>query len=295
MNRTFSKSVILFVVVAALAALVVPAYAQQTQTRTITEDQINQTYWVTSNPRRAIDDLAVDLQPGQAVISATFTLRGQDPANTRTTMIPTLSNGRVIWEVSSVLVNGEPAPAAWVDQVNAAIASSWRVYVGQNRAEGRIVDVTLTDTELIYTFEGRGNGDLPGVIEDGSVSFTEDQINQSYRVTNNPRRTVDDIVVDLQPGQVVIDATITLRGQDPVATRTTMIPTISNGRVIWEVTSILANGEPASQDLIDQVNASIVSSWRVYIGQQRPEGWITAVTITDTDITYILENPRSGN
>jgi hypothetical protein len=35
---------------------------------------------------------------------------------------------------------------------NSAIASSWRVYVRQQIRPGRLTDVTITDTEIAYTY-----------------------------------------------------------------------------------------------------------------------------------------------
>jgi hypothetical protein len=121
-----------------------------------------------------------------------------------------------------------------------------------------------------------------------SRTFTEDQINDSYRV-NNPRRTaLGNVSVDLQAGQVVISATHTYR-RTSVDTITTTVPFIQDGRVYWEVVSIVTDdGQAASDDLVAQINASIMTSWRNYI-RGKVEGIMTAVTITDSDITFTAE------
>ncbi|MCA9908288.1 MAG: hypothetical protein KC519_06525 [Anaerolineae bacterium] len=117
-----------------------------------------------------------------------------------------------------------------------------------------------------------------------SYTWTEEQINEAYRVSNPWRRSVTDVYVDLQPGQVVISSTQTYR-RATYQVEAVYEPSISNGRIYWTLTSASANGEPASQDLINQVNASISSSWRNYVRKQAGTGRVQGITITDTDLT----------
>lgn len=137
---------------------------------------------------------------------------------------------------------------------------------------------------------------LPAAAQESkSKTWTEAQINASYRVTNPARRSISNIHVDLQPGQAVVTATYTRRGQSPVATSTTLVPYIDDGRIYWEVTSVLANGQPASDELIAQINLSIVSAWRNYIRRQAGTGHFTAVTITGGDLTVTYTPFASGS
>ena len=118
-----------------------------------------------------------------------------------------------------------------------------------------------------------------------TVTLTETDINNSYRVTNPARRSITNEHVDLQPGQVVITATFTAPKTSPIDVSVTLVPTVSNGRVTWTVLAASANGQPASADLLAQINASISSSWRNYWKNKHP-GYVTALTISDTDITW---------
>ena len=118
-----------------------------------------------------------------------------------------------------------------------------------------------------------------------TVTLTEAQINSSYRVTNPRARSITNVNVDLQPGQVVITATFTAPKTDPIPVSVTLVPTVSNGRVTWTVLVASANGQPASTDLLTQINASISTSWRNYWKGIHP-GYVTALTITDSDITW---------
>ena len=118
-----------------------------------------------------------------------------------------------------------------------------------------------------------------------TVTLSESDINSSYRVTNPARRSITNVNVDLQPGQVVISATFTAPKTNPIAVSATLLPTLSNGRVTWSVLSASANGQPASADLLTQINASISSSWRNYM-KGKVTGKITAFTITDSSVTW---------
>ena len=124
---------------------------------------------------------------------------------------------------------------------------------------------------------------VPAFAQTNSRTFTvtEDQINQSYRVTNPYYRAITDVHVDLQPGQAVINATYTSRYHDPIPVTTTLVPYIENGRLFWEATSATTNGEPVSDALLAQINASMESSWRNYWRRTGPAGHITAVQISD--------------
>ncbi|MCS7071346.1 MAG: hypothetical protein NZM00_07565 [Anaerolinea sp.] len=122
------------------------------------------------------------------------------------------------------------------------------------------------------------------------MTYTEAEINASYHVTNPLRRAVSNVSVDLQPGVAVINSThmLRMRGQDAVFTCTSIwSPVINSGNVLtWNLNSAACNDQSASQQLINQVNASIGSSWRSYWRGQRG-GRVQSVTITDDTITIV--------
>lgn len=130
---------------------------------------------------------------------------------------------------------------------------------------------------------------LPAFAQNRTVSVTEDQINSAYRVTNSARRSVTDVYVDLQSGQAVISATVTMRGRDSWDTVTTIVPSVSSsGRITWTVSSVTVDGQSASQEVITQINSSIASSWRTFIRNQYGSGRVTAVSISESAITFTL-------
>ncbi len=125
-----------------------------------------------------------------------------------------------------------------------------------------------------------------------TLTFTETEINQSFRVTNPYNRSLTNVHVDLQAangGQVTISALYTWRSRTGVRSANVAAvvqPYIENGRLFWTVISITANGQPASADIVAQVNYYLMAAWRNYIAQHAPAGRLTDVTITDVDITF---------
>lgn len=127
-----------------------------------------------------------------------------------------------------------------------------------------------------------------------TFTITEEQISQSFRVTNPARVRVSNMVVDLQPEQVSVSYTYTVRAPRGSQTtsysvNTVYVPNVTNGRLYWSVTSVTVNGQAASDDLVRQINASIESAWRNYIRRQLGTGRVASVTITDTEMTITLQ------
>lgn len=118
-----------------------------------------------------------------------------------------------------------------------------------------------------------------------TVTLSEADINDSYRVTNPARRTISDVVVDLQEGQAVVTATFTGPNTSAVAVSVTLVPTVSNGRLTWTVSEATANGQAASAELLKQINTSISTAWRNYWKGQ-VTGKLTAFTISEDSVTW---------
>lgn len=148
-----TKAVVLFVLVVVLAAAVVPALAQNTTTTvTVTETQFNETYRVTNPPRRSVSNVVVDLQPDQAVVSATLTERNKTALAVVVTLVPTVSNGRITWSATAATASGEAISGDLLTQINNSIAASWRNYVKGKSKPGRVVSVEITDDDLTITY-----------------------------------------------------------------------------------------------------------------------------------------------
>ena len=131
---------------------------------------------------------------------------------------------------------------------------------------------------------------VPAFAQTNSRTFskTEAQINQSYRVTNPRWRSITDVFVDLQPGQVVISATYTTRGVGPLTVETMLVPVIRNGRLYWEATSASANGQSVSDAVLEQINNSMYYSWANFWRRSAPAGHVTGIDITEDAISITL-------
>lgn len=130
---------------------------------------------------------------------------------------------------------------------------------------------------------------VPTLAAAKSVSVSESDINSSFRVTNPALRQVSNLNVNLQPGQAVVSATFTFRQGGSADASVTLVPSVSNGRVIWTATAASINGQSVSQDLLNQINASVSSSWRRYIKGKLPTGRIASVEVTEDAITFTGE------
>ncbi|MEL6148367.1 MAG: hypothetical protein AAFR56_02000, partial [Chloroflexota bacterium] len=122
MFRTLTISIIVAI---AAALFAVPAFAQEdgsteTGSKTITEQQINDSYRV-NNPRRArVTDLNVDLVSDAAVVTAVYEFRNGETATTTTTYVPSVVDGRVYWDVTGIVIDGgENISDDLLEQINA--------------------------------------------------------------------------------------------------------------------------------------------------------------------------------
>lgn len=157
-----SKQVLSIVVLAALTmmALAVPAFAQdtppeaaETVSYTLTEEQINEAFRL-NNPRRIrITAQSVDLQPNQVLVFTSYEFRGGKTLDTITTMVPSVIDGRLYWDVTSMETGGgaEASPQL-LAQINTRIDTAWRNYL-RGQVSGRIIDASITDIDITITAE----------------------------------------------------------------------------------------------------------------------------------------------
>lgn len=129
----------------------------------------------------------------------------------------------------------------------------------------------------------------PALAASRTVTISEAEINSRYWVTNPRRAGVSERSVDLQSGQLVVNQTRTRRGQEPRQESITLVPTLADGRVTWSASAATVDGEPVSAELLEQINARITASWARFIKERLPNGRITALAITDAEITATVE------
>jgi hypothetical protein len=141
-------------VVAMLLAVPAPTQAQSRVTYTITEQEIN-AYRLPLSVRRFVSAVSVDLQNGQAVVTAKVTTAGLT-LNTVSVWQPIIRNGRLSWQAISATVDGTPLSAAQLATLNntarRAIEDAVRRYI-DSRVRGRytVESISITENELIVS------------------------------------------------------------------------------------------------------------------------------------------------
>lgn len=148
------KSILILLVLGLLAALAMPALAATTRARSISEEQINKSYRVTNPWRRAVSDVSVDLQPGQVVIYSTHTYRGGNAYAVATTAVPSVENGRIFWDVTSVMVDGSEISADLLAQINTWMEASWVNYM-KRQNPGRVTAIEISEDAALVTYSAR--------------------------------------------------------------------------------------------------------------------------------------------
>lgn len=135
-----------------LTAFAVPAFAaDQTKAVSISETQINDSYWVTNPAWRAVSNRSVDLQAGQVVVNETITPRRGDPVAVTITYTPTLTDGRIYWTAAALTKNGQTVSAELLGQINAHMTSSWARYWKMHRHTGRVANIEISEDAINLT------------------------------------------------------------------------------------------------------------------------------------------------
>jgi hypothetical protein len=271
--------------------------AAQGDTIVITEAEINQTYLVEANPGMQTADVVVDLRPGEIAISATLIPQVGDTIDGEIVLVPSLDRGYLSWVVVEVLLDGEAAPDAIVSQINTALLPAWRVFSASIISQAA-ESVEITDDELtiflagadavVLTPEAAPTMDSAEGMANLYV-FTEAQANDTIDRLSALSAQVTNEVVDFQPGQVVIAATLVPRRGDTVEVVVTLVPETTTNAITWTVTELLIGGQPAPDAMIELVNDSLTARWGRYIRQQTPAGGAESLQITDDQMIFVLE------
>ena len=154
--NTIRKIGLSLVVLVLLAALAIPTFAADvTKTVSVTETQINDSYWVTNLAWRAVSDRSVDLQPGQVVVSETITPRKGDAVEVTITYTPSVTNCRIVWAASAMTKDGTAVSQELLGQINAHMSSSWVHYWKTHRRPGRVTAIDISDDAITVTLTSR--------------------------------------------------------------------------------------------------------------------------------------------
>jgi hypothetical protein len=252
---------------------------------TATESYVNSLPAMTNPANPDLSDLHMDFQPGQATFTATRTLADGSQVPVTITFVATVYNGLATWSVQAMIVGDTPADDLEVGQVNDDIVGSWRVFFNGLYRSGQLESIVLTDTTITLTWDADLQSPIAFDPASGSLVVTEDAINASYRVTNPISYTISNVIVDLQPGQVVITADLNLANGRVLAERITFVPSVNNGVIEWTVTTATLDGEPLDPEIIARFNETLARWWDTIMWRSMGDYMVTSVTVSDTEIT----------
>lgn len=278
-----------------LLALVPGTFAQTDPTNSVTlsESFINAKIQANLPADSRLDNLYLDLQPGQIVVSATVT-GGQNPLAFDLTLVPSVVDGSIQWEATVLTIgNFDMDLTQFENNPNAAqVTDSLRGVVGDASQSKPVASLTVTADTLKLTWQ-RADPDGPAIdIVDTAVSMTlaESYVNALPGVVNPDNPALSDLAVDFQPGQLTLTGTRTPQDGDPAPFSLTMVPTIQNGLLTWTVTALLVDGTASDAQAIGQMNDDIAGSWRMFFNGIYRSGNFADIAITDTALTLTWDS-----
>lgn len=291
-----------FVVIAMVLFALVPAASAQSDpvnSATFTENFLNAQIQANQQPNANLTDLSVDLQPGQIVLVAMVTGRQGNPLEMSLTLVPLVVDGRVTFEATVFMLGGfELDLTQFQANPNAAAAvGAVQDVVGEAAQNNRIQSVTVTADALTLTWL-RANPDAPRfdlVDTRISMTVTASYVNDLPGVSNPGNPLLADLVLDFQPGQLMLTGTRTV-GDNPAAPfSVTMVPTLNNGLITWTIIALVVDGAPTDAQAIGQMNDDIVGSWRMLFDSLYRSGSLTAIDITDSTLTLTWDTTLAND
>ncbi|MEO0561646.1 MAG: hypothetical protein AAF125_06015, partial [Chloroflexota bacterium] len=119
---------------------------------TITEERAQQAVDIRTYRRDRFDNMRVDMQPGQVVLSGTVNPWFGTSFDGTLTLVPGVENGRVVWNATAGTINGATASASEIDRLNREIGASLRRYAKQTLDPGRVIGVEVTADALFISY-----------------------------------------------------------------------------------------------------------------------------------------------
>lgn len=296
------RQLTVFVLLLILCATFVPIPAAHAQvdpfnSATLTEAFINAQLAAALPPDGDLSNLSVDLQPGQVVLMATAQ-GDQGALDLSLTLVPTVVNGRVEWEVTAISLGGFTIDLDQYAQsgTGADAVGGLQGLVDQTAQDHLVESLTVTDIAITMTWR-RDDPEGPAfdLVDTAlSMTVTEAYVNALPGIAHPDDPDLINVSVDFQPGQIVFNGTrVALNGQQ-VPFSMTVTPTIYNGTVTWTVAALVVSGTAQDPFHVAQMNDDITGSWRAYFTGLYRSGALTEVLITDTTLTLTWDAALAG-
>jgi hypothetical protein len=251
---------------------------------TVTQDYVNGLPHVANPPDPRLENMSVDFQPGQLVITATRLEADGTPVPLSVTAAPTTYNGVAAWSITAMTIGGTVQDASQIGQMNDDIAASWRLFFSGLYRSGQLYKIVLSEDTLTLAW----NSDLANPIafqpSTTSLTVTEEAINNSFRVQNPVDYSISNVVVDLQPDQVFLTANLNLPSGKVLVEQVTFEPLLKNGFILWTVTAATLDGTPLDQAIIDRFNEGAINWWNAALWEEFSDYTVSGIHINDAQI-----------
>lgn len=244
-------------------------------TVTFTEDSINQMNWVTNPAGQYVTDMTVDLQPGQGVIHVS---RSIDPTLVSYIVRPTVVNNYVTWQMT--------AQANLESSLASTLQSIWHAYFGGVLGEGSMINAVVTDETIAFTWDlSNERQETEPVV---TYSVTEAEVNEALKAFTNEQ--VSNLFVDMTPDNLIVTASGMGDAGAPFSISVVLVPSLTNGQVTWQVTSVTYNSITVDPSQFESGNQITDAVNRGLGGNNRnSNATVTDFTMTATEMSMRVE------
>lgn len=134
-----------------------------------------------------------------------------------------------------------------------------------------------------------------------TVTITEQQLNNAYRLRPLPHVRVSNVYADIQEGQVEVTATLTLENGEVYHVAGVFTPVVESGRIHWTLVSATVNGEPMTPEqqrivgqIMDRASAPTLRTVVLrHIARHRFGPYtVTSVALSNDTMTIEVETAR---
>ncbi|MEL6151361.1 MAG: hypothetical protein AAFR56_17175 [Chloroflexota bacterium] len=237
---------------------------------TYTETGINMMDWVTNPTNPNVEAVFVDLQPGQGVINV---IQSVEPTAIAYTIVPRSVNGRVAWSVNA----GADAENA----VGSTLATVWQAYFNGIYDDGGLIDVTVTDNAIAFTWDISGAARREPGNATGTFTVNEADVNAALAVYTSSE--LSSLTVDMQNNRIVLNAAGTGGNGQPYTASSTLVPVIAGNNLTWRAESVTVNGFTLDNNALQR--AELSDAMTQGLENNSRSAIVTNVQITDTTMT----------
>lgn len=238
------------------------------------EASINRMAWVTNPADPLTTSINVDLRPGQAILSAVRTVT---PTEVAFIVTPTIANNRVIWQVESQ-IGGEA-------DAGSNFLAVWRAYAETLYSDTRMTNVVITDDAVTFTWDISEQNAQPSGMQDVVYTLEEAEANAVF--AGFMTQPTDSLTVDMQAGQVILNAATVGAAGNPLNITLTLVPVLSSGTLTWSAAALTVNGMALDVSAFQSGN-QVSQVWTQGLEGVDRSAEVIGIQITDTSMAVTV-------